>query len=82
MSSEKWEDVYVDINMTNETSSIEFCALGIRKNDVVFLYHKFQILPETVMPPSRRSHSRNHHKKHDRDHDSKRSPENGHRSDR
>ncbi|CAH2074200.1 unnamed protein product, partial [Iphiclides podalirius] len=34
-------------------------------------------LPETVMPPSRRSHSRSHHKKHDRDSEPpKRSPEN------
>ncbi|KAL4714013.1 hypothetical protein ACJJTC_008367 [Scirpophaga incertulas] len=41
-----------------------------------------KILPETVMPPSRRSHSRNHHKRHDRDHDSKVSPENSRRSDR
>ncbi|KAL0893775.1 hypothetical protein ABMA27_013911 [Loxostege sticticalis] len=42
-----------------------------------------KILPDTVMPPSRRSHSRNHHKKHDREHDStKISPENGRRPDR
>ncbi|CAH2990789.1 unnamed protein product [Chilo suppressalis] len=42
-----------------------------------------KILPETVMPPARRSHSRNHHKKHDRDHEStKISPENYRRSDR
>ncbi|XP_052737744.1 transmembrane protein 132E [Bicyclus anynana] len=41
-----------------------------------------KILSETVMPPTRRSHSRNHHKKHDREHDSKRSPENGRRPDR
>ncbi|XP_039747216.1 transmembrane protein 132E [Pararge aegeria] len=41
-----------------------------------------KILSETVMPPTRRSHSRNHHKKHDREHDAKRSPENGRRPDR
>ncbi|CAH0720711.1 unnamed protein product, partial [Brenthis ino] len=41
-----------------------------------------KILSDTVMPPTRRSHSRNHHKKYDREHDSKRSPENGRRSDR
>ncbi|XP_026330069.1 transmembrane protein 132B [Hyposmocoma kahamanoa] len=42
-----------------------------------------KILPEAVMPPTRRSHSRSHHKKHDREHDfSKRSPENARRSDR
>ncbi|XP_061383404.1 LOW QUALITY PROTEIN: transmembrane protein 132E [Danaus plexippus] len=41
-----------------------------------------KILPETVMPPTRRNHSRNHHKKHDREHDIKRSPENGNRSER
>ncbi|XP_050344911.1 transmembrane protein 132E isoform X1 [Nymphalis io] len=41
-----------------------------------------KILPDTVMPPTRRSHSRNHHKKHDREYDTKRSPENGRRSDR
>ncbi|XP_045784546.1 transmembrane protein 132E [Maniola jurtina] len=41
-----------------------------------------KILPDTVMPPTRRSHSRNHHKKHDREHESKRSPENGRRPDR
>ncbi|CAG5012540.1 unnamed protein product [Parnassius apollo] len=40
-------------------------------------------LPETVMPPTRRSHSRNHHKKHDREPESsKRSPDNARRSDR
>lgn len=42
----------------------------------------FQILPETVMPPTRRSHSRNHHKKYEREHEPKRSPENNRRSDR
>ncbi|KAG6450078.1 hypothetical protein O3G_MSEX006376 [Manduca sexta] len=37
-----------------------------------------KILPETVMPPTRRSYSRNHHKKHDREQEpSKRSPEIG-----
>ncbi|XP_072943476.1 transmembrane protein 132E isoform X1 [Epargyreus clarus] len=42
-----------------------------------------KILPETVMPPARRSHSRNHHKKHERESDvPKRSPEGGRRSDR
>ncbi|XP_059054238.1 transmembrane protein 132E [Achroia grisella] len=41
-----------------------------------------KILPEAVMPPTRRSHSRNHHKRHERDHESKRSPEHGRRSDR
>ncbi|KAI8435139.1 hypothetical protein MSG28_003516 [Choristoneura fumiferana] len=42
-----------------------------------------QILPETVMPPTRRSHSRNHHKKHDREHEStRRSPEIARRPDR
>nr|XP_021189588.1 transmembrane protein 132E isoform X1 [Helicoverpa armigera] len=41
-----------------------------------------KILPETVMPPTRRNHSRNHQKKHDRDYESRRSPENGRRSDR
>ncbi|XP_038215415.1 transmembrane protein 132E isoform X1 [Zerene cesonia] len=42
-----------------------------------------KILPESVMPPSRRSHSRNHHKKHDREHEpTKRSPENQRHPDR
>ncbi|KAJ0180432.1 hypothetical protein K1T71_003836 [Dendrolimus kikuchii] len=42
-----------------------------------------KILPDAVMPPTRRSHSRNHHKKYEREHEpTKRSPENGRRSDR
>ncbi|XP_049867014.1 transmembrane protein 132E isoform X2 [Pectinophora gossypiella] len=40
-----------------------------------------KILPEVVMPPTRRSHSRSHHKKYDRDHD-RRSPDNARRPDR
>ncbi|XP_028040950.1 transmembrane protein 132B [Bombyx mandarina] len=41
-----------------------------------------KILPEAVMPPARRSHSRNH-KKYEREHEpTKRSPENARRSDR
>ncbi|XP_061712133.1 transmembrane protein 132E isoform X1 [Cydia pomonella] len=46
------------------------------------LRNNHKVLPDAVMPPTRRSHSRNHHKKHDREHESRRSPENARRPDR